>query len=73
VIAETVGLPVSATMSNDYPTVVRCINRGVLLVDDAAKAAVTRDLEGVLTVLGPGAEREAPAAKRSILKRFFAN
>jgi pilus assembly protein CpaE len=73
VIAETAGLPVSATMSNDYPTVVRCVNRGVLLVDDAPKVTVTRDLEGILAVLGPIAEPEAPSAKRSILKRFFAN
>ena len=38
-----------------------------------AKAPVTRDLEAIVAALGPGAEREVPSAKKSILKRFFAN
>jgi pilus assembly protein CpaE len=73
VIAETVGVPVSATLSNDYPTVVRCVNKGILLVDDAPRAPITRDLQAVIALLGPAAGREVRAPKPSILKRFFTN
>lgn len=72
VVAETVGIPVAATIANDYPTVIRAVNRGQLLLDDAARAQVTRDVEGLAGLLGhakPAAQ--APTGKRSFLKRFF--
>jgi hypothetical protein len=64
---------VSVTLSNDYPTVVRCVNKGVLLVDEASRAPVTRDLQAVVAVLAPAAGREVPTPKPSLLKRFFTN
>jgi pilus assembly protein CpaE len=72
VIAETVGTPVAATIANDYPTIVRAINRGVLLIDDAPRATVTRDLEALAGALGASsAEASAPERRPSLLKRFF--
>ena len=45
VIAETVGLPVAATIANDYPAVIRAVNKGVLLRDDGRRSPVARDIE----------------------------
>jgi pilus assembly protein CpaE len=72
VIAETIGTPIAATIANDYPTIVRAINRGVLLIDDAPRATVTRDLEALAGALGASSEEASePGRRPSLLKRFF--
>jgi len=43
-IGDALNLPVAATVANDFPTVVRAINEGALLIDTAPRAAVTRDI-----------------------------
>jgi len=70
VVADTVGLPIAASISNDYPAVVKAVNKGVLLSQHAPKAQVTRDLEGLASVLGHGPGEDA--RPRSLLQRFFA-
>ena len=66
-IADTVGLQVSATVASDYPLLIRAINRGSLLVEEAPRSQLARDI----AALKPLAGRE-PASKPSLLKRFFA-
>ena len=70
VIAENVGLPVGATLSNDYPTVVRAVNRGVTVLDEAPRSALARDVRSLAAQLAAGHE-EIAAGKPSILNRLF--
>lgn len=70
VIAENVGLPVSAMVANDYPAVIRAINRGQMLSEDSPRAQVTKDVERLVGVLGHGGA-EATGEKPSLLRRFF--
>jgi pilus assembly protein CpaE len=67
-IADTVGLPVSATIASDYPALIRCINRGSLLTEEASKSSLTRDVEALRSVVG---YRPEPETKAPLLKRLF--
>jgi pilus assembly protein CpaE len=49
VIADTVGLPVSHTLANDFASAIESINRGLLLYDVAPRSKLTKDIE----LLGP--------------------
>jgi pilus assembly protein CpaE len=73
VVAETVGLPVAATVANDYPAVIRAVNRGQMLLDDAPRAPVTKDVEKLVRVVGhvPSPDAAPAQEKRSLLQRFF--
>lgn len=72
VIAETVGLPVAGTISNDYPAVIRAVNKGVLLSDDANRSPVARDVEELVKLLGHKvAEGAAAREKRSLFKKLL--
>jgi hypothetical protein len=71
VIAENVGLPVSATVANDYPAVIRAINRGQMLSEDSPRSPVTKDVEQLVGVLGHGAAAAQAGEKPSLLRRFF--
>lgn len=73
VVAETVGLPVAATVANDYPAVIRAVNRGQMLLDDAPRAPVTKDVEKLVRTLGHVSSSDAAPGreKRSLLQRFF--
>jgi pilus assembly protein CpaE len=72
VIAETVGLPVAGTISNDYPAVIRAVNKGVLLADDANKSPVARDVEELVKLLGHKLTEEAPLqGKRSLFQKLL--
>lgn len=71
VVADTVGLPIAATIANDYPAVVKAVNKGVLLAQHAPRAQVTRDLEGLASVLGHAGPEEH-AQPRTLFQRFFA-
>ena len=50
-ISDALAATIHATVSNDYPTVIRAINEGVLLVKGAPHAAVTDDIREVLPAL----------------------
>jgi pilus assembly protein CpaE len=71
VVAETVGLPVAATVANDYPAVIRAVNRGQMLLDEAPRSPVTRGIEQLVDVVGHTRAGEAGREKPSLFKRFF--
>jgi pilus assembly protein CpaE len=70
VIAENVGVPVGATLSNDYASVMRAVNRGVTILDEAPRSPLSRDVRALAARVAAGAE-ESSGGKRSILKRLF--
>ncbi|HEY0709877.1 MAG TPA: P-loop NTPase [Polyangia bacterium] len=51
VIADTVGLPIAHTLSNDFASAIDSINRGMLLEDVAPRSPFTRDLEDLAPLL----------------------
>jgi len=61
VIAETVGLPVTHTLSNDFGSAIAAINRGVMLQELAPRSPLTRDLDELPAALtgqrGSGSRR----------------
>jgi pilus assembly protein CpaE len=68
-LADTVGLPVAATIASDYPALIRAINRGSLIVQEAPRSQLAKDIEALASLVGspqPGA-----SGKRSLLRRFF--
>lgn len=69
VIEETVGLPVTRLVGNDFQGLTRAVNRGVLLWDEAPRSVVARDVEALASQFQPAA---APPARDSFLKRMFA-
>jgi pilus assembly protein CpaE len=71
VVAETVGFPVAATIPNDYAAVIRAVNRGQLLLDEAPRSPVTKGVEQLIGVLGHTRDEEAARERPSLLKRFF--
>jgi pilus assembly protein CpaE len=70
VIEETVGMPVAATIGNDFPALTRAVNAGALVGDEAPRSVVSRDLESLARTIGPEA-LDAPAARGSFLKKIF--
>ena len=68
-VADTLGVPVHAAVANDFPTVSKAINRGVLLRDVAPRARVVEDITRMARLVGG-----APAApeKRGFLRGLFA-
>lgn len=68
VIEETVKLPVVATIGNDFQSLARAVNQGVLVWDESRRSAVGRDVEALARALtGPA----APAPRASLLKRIL--
>jgi pilus assembly protein CpaE len=51
VIADTVGLPVTHTLSNDFASAIESINRGLLLYDVAPRSRLTKDIEALAPLL----------------------
>jgi pilus assembly protein CpaE len=68
VVAETLRVPVSHAIANDFVSVIDAINRGLLLRDAAPRARLTQDIQS-LTMLVAGSRREAP--RRSFLGGLF--
>jgi pilus assembly protein CpaE len=58
-IADALGIKVDATVDNDFPTVLRAIDDGVLVEVAAPRSDVAGDLRGLVPALGLG-----PAAPR---------
>lgn len=70
VVSDTLGRAVTATVANDFPTVIGSINRGVVLDDSAPKAGVTGDIaELVKLVAGRGQTPEPD--KKGVLSGLF--
>jgi pilus assembly protein CpaE len=68
VIEETVKLPVAATIGNDFHTLSRAVNQGVLAVNGAAGSVVAKDIKNLAMLLAPPT---AVAVRPSFLKRFL--
>jgi pilus assembly protein CpaE len=72
VVEETVGLPVGATIANDFQTLTRSINQGVLLGDVAPRAALAKDIDAIATTMAATVVRAgARASSGSFLKKIF--
>ncbi len=68
-IEETLGLPLAATVANDFTAIVRAVGKGALVVEDAPRSPLARDVEALAPLAGL---RAAEGARpRSILARFF--
>jgi pilus assembly protein CpaE len=64
-IADALGRPVAATVANDFPMVIKAMNEGTLLVENAPKAQVTRDIRALV----PLVRGEPPEPKRGLFGR----
>ena len=64
VVSETLGQPLTHTISNDFILLIDAINRGVLLTDAAPRAKITQDIEGLIPLLLP---EKAPRLRRNSL------
>jgi pilus assembly protein CpaE len=51
VVEEMIGLPVAHTLSNDFPSAIGSINRGVPLQSIAPRSKLTKDIEQLVPVL----------------------
>jgi pilus assembly protein CpaE len=70
VVTETTGVPVAATIANDFAILTRAVNRGNLLPEEAPRSAIARDVEALLGLLGGSVE--TPARRSSMFGRWFA-
>jgi len=64
VVSETLGQPLTHTISNDFILLIDAINRGVLLNEAAPRAKITQDIEGLIPHLLP---EKAPRLRRNSL------
>ncbi len=71
VIAETVGIPVTATVSNDFPLFTRAAERGALLVEVAPRSLPAKDVAALVEVVSRK-EPEAAPRRASFLGRWLA-
>jgi pilus assembly protein CpaE len=69
VVSETLGHPLTHTISNDFILLIDAINRGVLLADAAPRAKITQDVEGLIPHLLP--ERTPRLRRPSLLGTLF--
>jgi pilus assembly protein CpaE len=69
VIEETVGIPVGATVGNDFSGLSRAVNRGVLLWEEAPRSPVVRDVEALAATIAPN--RAKPPAPASLFQKLF--
>jgi pilus assembly protein CpaE len=68
-IADTLGLPVFASITNDYNSVIRAINAGKPVCEQSPESRVARDLVGLAKRLAPGAEVEPDAVEVEVPAR----
>jgi pilus assembly protein CpaE len=69
VVGETLGQPLTHTISNDFLLLIDAINRGVLLTEVAPRAKITQDIEGLIPHLLP--ERAPRLRRQSLLGTLF--
>jgi pilus assembly protein CpaE len=63
-IADALGMPVEGTVANDFPTVIKAINEGSLLVNVAPRAKVTKDIRALVPMI-----RGEPPARKGLFGR----
>lgn len=68
VVAETLGVPVSATLANDYRTVSEAVAGGEIVVASAPRTQLARDLAALAALVAPA---QSAAAPRSMLQRLL--
>jgi pilus assembly protein CpaE len=68
-IGENLGLGVMGVVANDYPTMIKAINRGALLSDVAPRAKVTDDLKRVASNLAGVRPKERGGFLRGLFQR----
>jgi len=77
VIADTLKVPVTHTLANDFVSLIDAINRGVLLTDAAPRSKLTQDIADLVPIVAGGdVAVEKPAAKgflRGFLSRKVAD
>lgn len=61
-IADALGKPIDGTVANSFPTVIKSINQGSLLVQDSPGSRVAKDIKGLV----PMFVEDAPAKKRGL-------
>ncbi|HMC93857.1 MAG TPA: AAA family ATPase [Polyangia bacterium] len=69
VVSETLGQPLTHTISNDFLVLIDAINRGLLLTEIAPRAKITQDIEGLIPHLLP--ERAPRLRRQSLLGTLF--
>lgn len=69
IVEETLRVPLGATVANDFAAVARAVAKGAVLVEEAPRAQVTRDVEALASLAGM-APAEAPRP-RSMMARLF--
>jgi pilus assembly protein CpaE len=65
-IADALGVPVDAVVSNDFPTVIKAVNQGMLVVDMAPRSRVTKDIRGLVPLVRG---EQAPPRQRGLFGR----
>jgi pilus assembly protein CpaE len=69
VIGETLGIPVTGTIANDFAATSRAVHRGATLLEEAPRSPIVRDLQALAAVIGG----EAKGARNvGMLRRLFA-
>ena len=71
VIEETVGMPIAATVGNDFHAVTRAVNAGELVCEAAPRSQVATDLEALASLVAPDAPGARPRPARSFLRRIL--
>ncbi len=71
VIAETLKVPVSHTLANDFLSLIDSINRGVLLVDAAPRSKLTQDINDLVPIVAGGELFIEKAAPKGFLRGFL--
>src|SRR5262249_25233902 len=69
VVADTLKVPVSHAIANDFVSVIDAINRGLLLRDAAPRAKLTQDIQGLVNLVS--GTRRADGPRRSFLGGLF--
>jgi pilus assembly protein CpaE len=69
VVSETLGQPLTHTISNDFLLLIDAINRGLLLTEIAPRARITQDIEGLIPHLLP--DRAPRLRRQSLLGTLF--
>jgi pilus assembly protein CpaE len=69
IVEETLRVPLGATVANDFAAIARAVGKGAVLVEDAPRAQVTRDVEALAPLAGLGSVEGA--RPRSMISRLF--
>jgi pilus assembly protein CpaE len=69
VVTDTLKVPVSHAIANDFVSVIDAINRGLLLKDAAPRARLTQDIQGLVPLVAGARKNEGP--RRSFLGGLF--